>query len=907
MSIVIEANAGTGKTFAIIESIEKDLIEKRIPLENILVTTFTIKAANELRRRLAAKLLEMRIKDPEMAIRGLKTLPYAHIGTIHSFCFRLLKQYPNESGLSPLLKIDTSDKIDSVIDNAIEQHKNEITRLISQTAFEPHDVWRILNELVEQNPDIALNKSETSAVQQLIPIDPEKLKKKYTGDINDKQLLSFHKRFGPYNKDLNNLANCNDNEIYKLLTILKPIQKEISAILRQKGFLTYSTLISYARDLLKKNKKVRTIEKNKFTKIYMDEFQDTDSLQYEIMLYLSEKRNMLSDNTSDIITEPDKLCVVGDWKQSIYGFRGANLQSFIKFKKILQVSEAAIKPLDNNYRSCRHLVHFTNEFARHNFPFTTIPSKPNDNNCSKSNCVELYSYVEKTKKEELLINESIFITNKIIELSKKSSFRNMAVLLRKTTKAHILIRELNNAGIPYCVEGTKFLYQVPEVMDLVNILHYTADPDVKSSLVGLLRSSYLPLNDMQVMEYIKKSEISDNTLNKYLKRFMDKISEIRDNLNFLTPPDLMLMLFQFLPIFDALSDLPDSETKIQYILSIYKQSFNHLNKSCRDYIQMLVDNCLKSYEEDSEVASDEQSDAVRILTIHKSKGLEFDNVIVSLSDFEGSNPRNMSELKIDWLEKKIGVKCSGIFNTNYYDLSTDDKEETKREIYVAMTRAKQKLLITHFATNDKLTRYIPDEYKTTAQINNNDLVRAKSVHTHSKIKPITIKTETIHGIKPTYDTANTILGEAAHYVLEHANFNNISRIDQHLTRYFKLNNPYFQTTYPDKLNELAETLTKFFSSHTFEWVKSLTLLAKEKTFHCFILNEPRTIRIDLLLREKKSIWILDYKLSASIAEKELAEYKKQLKQYSQVIKKVYRNKVIKTGVILLKSCKLIRL
>lgn len=929
MTRLIEANAGTGKTYSIIDSILRDILGRGIRLNKILALTFTNKAANELRHRLASRLLEHKAENPGVINESLDLLPYAHIGTIHSFCTRFLKQNGPVIGLSPYFEVVSDTRLEQILSVVAMRHAGAFSGC---NPLNQRDVWHFFKEIVRANLDPAALAREPHEPRHDLRDRIESLVAKEFGGKPSERILRFLLDFRPYKyRELKQLLYNDNCAIEQLLGRLTRPFNEALTYLKENGLVTYEMLISFTKEILRSSRDIREQEKLRYEKIYVDELQDTDPLQYEIILYLSEAAGEFSSDPFRIRLQSEKLCAVGDRKQAIYGFRGADIRNYEKFKRILGANKAEVSSLLTNRRSCPHIIKFSNDFALHNFGQGSQPSAPPDSHahqCDGKGCLQLFVGTPDGKLEDRLIVEAKFIAVKARELGSAYGPKNTAILLRKMTNAHIIMSELNRAGVAFAIEGAKASYHQPEVTGLANILRLCVNPDDRVALLGVLRSLYMPLTDAEVYEFMSTGTVKSATLTAYVGSFINTIKELHDEIDAISTPDLLSAVFSQLPIFEAISSYPGAGVRIRNIMYLYEQSFKYSYVPCRQYVDKLLSNCLDASDEQDDSPSDVNSDAVKILSIHKSKGLEFDATIVSLTNYEGRGSE-ATDIRYDWLRNRHGLKCSYYYNNNYAAIigaqsdpavptavgaqaglsaspasSAQIGDETSRELYVAFTRAKKQLIITDFSGGGKLISRIPDKY-VKAAVKPDDMGATPPPRPSATLSLRQIEYG-LHRDEPhEEDTIAMLEGSVVHYVLQHVDFSAPSNYKYYINRYLRLRGMSVKSLPPETYSGLIKTLKRFFSSRIFKWLASRKIISKEQSFSCLDGGVAKTRRIDLLLEDQDAVWIIDYKYSSKVNQLEMREYRKQLSDYAKVYRDISSKQVIKKGLILIKSSRLI--
>ncbi|HPN37796.1 MAG TPA: UvrD-helicase domain-containing protein [Melioribacteraceae bacterium] len=486
---------------------------------------------------------------------------------------------------------------------------------------------------------------------------------------------------------------------------------EVNKIFDQKketnNFLDFEDLLLKTTEVVK-NPDVVEILAERYKYIMIDEYQDTNDTQYNIFMPILKHLQI------------NNLFVVGDEKQSIYLFRDADLDIFDITKKLIK--EKDIKgslELTHSFRVSPKIALFTNIlfskimefnnpiFNEVNYAPLICARKPEDNNIGNISIL----LTEKGK------NEAELVSKKIIEMLKNgeiNNFSDVAVLCRQKTDFEDLEKSFTAYKINYMVIGGMGFYQTQLSFDLYHFLNFINNPDSDISLVALLRSPFILLSDTQIalisleegktyFEKLQKYSDKDNKvlnavklINKCIKLF--ETNDTEDVLRlFLTESGYWGILAVRNSYQQEIANL---EKFIQLILQTFDRSFF----SYYDFLKQL-DEYIESFDKENQAQVNSSYPAVKIMTIHKSKGLEFDTVIL----YNTSEKLKYSQIKAKEVrfDKEFGFMTKVPQNddlTNDYVLpnwcilaesNTTKKEEAehKRVFYVAVTRAINNLII----------------------------------------------------------------------------------------------------------------------------------------------------------------------------------------------------------------------
>lgn len=630
--LLIIAGAGTGKTTVITERIKHLAIDKKIPPQSILALTFTEKAAAEMQDRIDI------------------ALPYGYsqlwISTFHSFCERILRDEAHRIGLDPNFKL---------------MSESESVLLLRQNIFDLGlEMFRPLGNPIKFLDALLAHFS--------------RLKDE---DIAPDEYLSWAQKLKIKEEKMQYIELASSFQKYE----------ELKA---KSSLMDFSDLISNTLLLFRERKHTLVDYQSKFKFILVDEFQDTNYAQNELAILLAG--------------DDKNITVVADDDQSIYRFRGAAVSNVIQFKK--NFPTAKIVTLTDNYRSTQTILDSAYRLIQHNNPNRLEAIEGIDKHLkSKSKAKEEQIELIHEKRAE---DEADSISKKISELIKKGyEYKDIAILIRANNYSRLITSALQRYRIPYQFLGPGYLFQQEEIKDLIAYLTFLTNLSDTISLFRVLSMEifeipYIELNyllnfakknNLTLFEALSKSEqnfITDATREK-LNKF-SKMAE-RHLLNS-KKEQAGKILYDFLVDSGTYATLSEAETikderKIQNIAKFFDRIKNFEMERLDANIFTLVDWLnLMLQMGDSPVAADidtRDANAVNILTVHSSKGLEFKVVFLInlVNDRFPSRERG----------EKIPLP-SQIIKEILPDDSDFHLQEERRLFYVGMTRAREKLFFT---------------------------------------------------------------------------------------------------------------------------------------------------------------------------------------------------------------------
>ncbi len=443
------------------------------------------------------------------------------------------------------------------------------------------------------------------------------------------------------------------------------IYKEYNERMIKSNSMDFDDLLMKTNELLNNYPEVLAKYQEKFKYILVDEYQDTNNSQYLIVKSLSDKYQ--------------NICVVGDDAQSIYSFRGANINNIINFRK--DYDEVEVFRLEQNYRSTKNIVNAANSVIEYN-----------KNKIDK----EVWTDNEFGDRVEIIANDSDIgeargLCQKIISLN-NTNFANIAILYRTNAQSRPIEDSLRLNKIPYQIFGGVSFYNRKEIKDILAYLRLIVNSSDEESLkrvinypargIGQVTINKIILaaqkHDLTLYETIKRNNelsigLSGSVLTK-LQNFIDLIDVFKIQNKKLNAFDLTKEVIEKVRIIDELKkdDSPEGISRVENV--------QELLNGIRDFIEdqkELVDSNDKlseflstvSLSTDFDIESEDQ-DKVSLMTLHLSKGLEFNHVfIVGLE--EDLFPSALS------------------YNTR------SELEEERRLFYVGITRAKENLYLSY--------------------------------------------------------------------------------------------------------------------------------------------------------------------------------------------------------------------
>ncbi|MBI4002739.1 MAG: UvrD-helicase domain-containing protein [Nitrospira defluvii] len=529
-----------------------------------------------------------------------------------------------------------------------------------------------------------------------------------------------------------------DHELLqKLLALLSPFVQAVRKSFLDSGWLTFDGLLGKARTLLRDHPAIREQLQRDYRALLVDEFQDTDPVQYEIVLYLAEQLGTQASSWRDAELEPGKLFIVGDPKQSIYAFRRADIEAFDHVVDRMEHSGALRCELATNFRSHGQVLDVVNgvfnallvaqpAIQPPNVPLTV---QPNRSSQFRNPGVEL-RLVTSDEDDELDSAAATRVEAEQIALlidrllgpaeagatatGPDSGLRpgHIALLFRKLTQAEHYLEALRRHDIAYIIDGEKHFYRRQEVIDLVNILRCVDSPHDRIALVGLLRSAVggLPdsalvaLQELNALDYRRVDRLAAWTSPhaEPLRRLYGALSRLHAQAPRCPLPEAVSLVFQQLSVLELAAASLHGEQAVANLFKVRQMAAELADRpalTLTGFVELMLARLAEQPEEAESALAEDTVDAVRVLTIHKAKGLEFPLVILAglhHGDGAGRGPTR----PLIWHDWSTGVQ--GLDLGDHCSLGavlvaekarTREQAERSRLFYVGMTRARECLVL----------------------------------------------------------------------------------------------------------------------------------------------------------------------------------------------------------------------
>ena len=762
-SMAVSAGAGSGKTTSLVARVAALMGIPGVQPSQLVVITFTEKAAREVSHRLRA------------ALGNSVSLDEAFIGTIHGFCQSLLRRYPIEAGLPP--KFTTADELTSgaMADERAEQAVQTLYNLaLNKPAIEEalmviasFGAMQFLPELVRAIDNDWLRFADSTPERPMsIGVAHATVMRMLDGVTSDHRYLTASKAmrsklddalidarstlefvesvpalsaaalaigerrkgvspaWAPFAAALH-FASC-EPALSQLMSALTPIVIDSARDRISRGELSFDDLLVLTRRLLQTKAGVRHEVRARHRSLFVDEFQDTDQVQFDVITELT---------APDSASPASSLFAVGDPKQSIYGFRHADVELFSS----LLASDTASEQLTVNRRTRADVCSWINVVLGQRFgqiddavetdqqvAYTALEPQRDSNASGDGPGVVVlgmpeWSKVEHETAEDMARAEASDIAALVqgivggadpwmvtdISGDRPASYRDVTVLIRSRTRLGVLEHTLRQAGVPYRVEGGTLIYGSREVYELLRVLRAIDDPTNQLKVVTALRTSIFGIDDRQLMHHRLGPDTAPSRYRKDFRVFAEEAGVIGDALRTLdqfgrrkherTPAELLAELYDtWRGVAAALCEgeqvARETWRRIRYVIDEARAWSDATGGTLAEYLAW-VDRRIDDVDR-VELSTDEGEDSLRIMTIHAAKGLEFPITIVA--GLGGADATN-SATGLHWQNGRPLVRLGKMTSAGLRDMTAverqRDRAEEARLLYVAFTRAKDHLVV----------------------------------------------------------------------------------------------------------------------------------------------------------------------------------------------------------------------
>jgi ATP-dependent helicase/nuclease subunit A len=1010
-SVIISSPAGSGKTEKLARRYIA-LLKSGVSVERILAVTFTEKAAAEMKQRI---LTILKAEDSRLFDSLLEKMPLMRVSTIHSFCGTLLRRFSFEAG------IDANYRVENAIDSRImwEEIIYELLmeagsgdgnhKLFLQTIGEKGfrglaNLSDTVNYLYEKRPfslEAVVPMYDSTRMPQLVdellswegPEEAIDGYRDFFNEIETEKRAGFEDYFLTKEKEprkrppkgLSSIADYKDwavkmhafwkdkkfqeysNRAQRIREIFGNCLKRHALLKSSKSLLDFSDLEYIAYRMLTEEPEWANILyafDEKTDHILVDEFQDTNNFQWAVIDKLTEEWRSGIGAKRDEGIKPT-VFLVGDRKQSIYYFRGANVEIFRRAKEKLAEwlgDEFHYEEVKENYRSASAIISFTNTL------FSKIMSADNASpawmteygefeahrkNLTGRGSVEIIMLededegisLQREREADVIAKRikglvgNLRITERKTGVQRECMYADIAILIRKRTHLKKYEEALSRHGIPFiAVKGIGF-YQETEVAMLRALVYFLSNPKDDYSLYVLLKSPLFNIDEGSILQLI--SNEGDSLFGK-MKDGSAKEGK--------TPP--ITLLQQWL---SAIKDTPLAELIERTLVETGAWRYYHepqQRANIKKFIRIMeetesggkplikirafLERTINREEEPKANVNTEGMNAVKILTIHTAKGLEFP--VVFLPAIEDPFTLRSNESLVYEKEGKFFFKAITDASLRRDDEDfrlhlMKEEEEQKRLFYVAVTRAEEALFLvaTWKERGKSFLGYlkegiglekIDDGYSVKEDIPGLSIVDGAGItapqaetfagkkirHPHADFIPTPLRSEkewktVTGGIMTKGQGRNTAVpGEILHEIFEKISKGNITddRIAEIAVRLFSLRGMN-EADAEDGIAEINKTVALLKEKGI--WQSIIQPVQDSFAELPFIFESGLSVyrgRIDRIIKDGGAYNIYDYK-TFPVADDEIEEIIKehsfQLDIYKKAVKKIFNTNTVKSFIV----------
>lgn len=734
--VCVVAGPGSGKTSVLIERFTWLVSERNVDPTRILAITFTDKAATEIKDRM------VRAFAHAPAIR--EQIERAYVSTIHGFCARLLRENAILAAIDPQFQVlEQSEKLlrqsaDDALESIYRERAQRMRRFLRSLAVsERESQWvpDLASSLIAIYHAMRLAGTDFREARLAKPAIPYAQLRELAASVLAEGLLPKSKeKHAEYMEwcrevidmplepsrrwfELLNGSNVNMTQLPRksvayssqpavraaanllqahllieyysderdlIIDSLERIDATYSARKRQQSAVDFDDLEEFAIRLLESDHDLRRRVQSGFDHILMDELQDTNPLQWKLL---------------GLIRRPDSFFAVGDINQSIFGFRYAEPELFANYRAELESQGKVVDELRANYRSRAELL----EIVNHTFAGPAPGIEAHELTSGRTDFESAHEPVtdifvltgENTEAAERI--ESLWIARRICELAGRFQYRDMAILSRANMALGELQRALDDYRIPSIVLGGLTFYETREVRDLILLLTVLVNPRDEVALAGLLRSPLFGVSDEDILLLAQKGGLYEG-IRQRPPAYWHVIDELRALRNSVSPDQLLRRVLDDCDYESGLS--ARGRANVEKFLAALRTRYRSEPGSLSDALDFIRD-----ASPEAEAPPADFGDAVRLMTMHKSKGLEFPVVFLPFLHRDRGTGMpvigytHAHGLGVKWRDPatRKGVADS-TYRANADLIDMTQAGEENRLLYVGMTRAKQHMVLSYSIT-----------------------------------------------------------------------------------------------------------------------------------------------------------------------------------------------------------------
>lgn len=720
--VCVVAGPGSGKTRVLTERFAWLVEAHGVDPDAILAITFTEKAANEIKSRLIQRFSG---RPQSRETRGTReSIERAWVSTIHGFCARVLQENAIRAGLPPdftVLDQPAADRLEreaaeASLDAMYREQPERMRRLIEALDLSTQDDGRqpdLAESLVTlyesmrssggmfdiaEIPAAALAPDCLETAMELAKfLVTGPMPKGADGPRLGEWAAEFLKRpdlevIARFDFNLNHVgrnpaASRLKNDILPALqaklvsewyadlrdllcAAIERIDATYRTKKREQSAVDFADLEEFTVALLESDEAVQMEIAGRFEHVLMDELQDTNRLQWRLM-------NLLRTS----------FFGVGDINQSIYGFRYADPEVFAEYRDELRSSGAEIDELKENHRSRAEILAAVSSMLDGQAGIEARPLEAHAKFEAVSIAVERWV----GRGEDAADVEAELVAARIRQFveNREFEYRDIAVLVRTLGSTAPFERAFDRLNIPFLLTGGRTFLEARETRDLLALLAALVNPLDEIPLVGVLRGPLVGLSDQEIYRMGREGRRAE---------FERRFGRVRELAGFMAPDRLIAMALEQCGYTRGLADR--SRANVEKLLAWLRCEFRDRPRPLAELLEDLE--ALRWTQSVAEAPPPEAGDVVRMMTIHAAKGLEFAVVFVSALH-RGPDRRKPviavsreAGLGVKWRNPVTGQGCSDPSHQALIEqMERKEQAEENRLLYVAMTRAQDRLVLSY--------------------------------------------------------------------------------------------------------------------------------------------------------------------------------------------------------------------
>ncbi|MDQ0351727.1 ATP-dependent helicase/nuclease subunit A [Alkalibacillus filiformis] len=729
------------KFFRFVDSFSNDRNDEQV--EELVLKVHEFALQNPKPFEWLDALVAMYDVDEEAPLDELRWMPYAKAD---------IKEVLEAAMFDVNQALDVAQDVDGPAHyvEALEQDKEQIQLVIAAVG----GPWSNMRDQVLANKKFATLSRKKYECDPELQKQVKSIRERYKKKFTDMAERWFNRDPASFVKDLRKLVP----HVEQLVAVVKEFHSKLEAEKREQGALEFADLEHYSLDVLLaeeatmddlKPSDVAKQYQNQFREVLIDEYQDTNLVQETILQLL----------TGD--EQAGHLFMVGDVKQSIYGFRHAEPSLFMtKYKQFQDEAEPSMRiDLAQNFRSRHEVLASTNYIFRQlldeqvgemeyekdaeliysNQIYETLTDSDVDTELhilsreeeEEPDESDEWKYLEKAQIEARAYakkiqswvgtddNEPMYIIDKETERPRPVRYSDIVILMRSKTWFGTVVEELKQLGIPIYADLSAGYLEAIEVQVMLNVLKTIDNPKQDIPLASVLKSPIVGLNedelaqirlhgrkesfDVAVKNYMKSGENAD--LMRRLERFFSMFEQWRKQAKYGALSDLIWQIYRETGYYEFVGGTPGGKQRQANLRALYDRARSYERSSYRGLFRFL--RFIEKMEERGDDlaaarALGEQEDVVRLMSIHTSKGLEFPLVILGAAD-KDFNTQDYKKRYLLHKDLGFGAKYMDVDNRIMYKtfpfeamtvaMKREMLAEEMRVLYVALTRAKEKLVV----------------------------------------------------------------------------------------------------------------------------------------------------------------------------------------------------------------------